>query len=379
MPPPNPFAPSFGTTPPLLVGRDDALDEFRDALAAGPGAPGRATLVTGLRGTGKTVMLNAFEDIAYQAKWLVISETATPEFLDRIVFEHLPRLLKEHDPNQTESDLTGATLSGVGGLQRDVKRLHEPRSGLRDRLFLLADLLQERAGAGVLITLDEVHRKQVDQIRELGATIQHGFREGRAIAFAGAGLPSSLSDLLSDEVSTFLRRADRVHLDAVTPVDVARAIRIPIETQGYEITDDALDIAVAGTRGYPFMIQLVGWHTWAKAGGADQVTAAHARAGVEHAARKVGALVHQPALADLSDVDRSFLAAMAHDDGPSRMRDIADRLEVTAVYASQYRLRLIEAEMIHSPKHGYVDYTLPALRSYLREHAASSKWEDPAT
>ena len=379
MPSPNPFAPSFGTSPPLLVGRDDALEDFRNALTAGPGAPGRATLVTGLRGTGKTVMLNAFEDIAHDTKWVVISETATPEFLDRIIHEHLPLLLSEHDPDQKESSLTGASLSGIGGFQRDVKRRYEARTGLRDQLFRLADLLQAKAGAGVLITLDEVHHRQLDQIRELGATIQHGFRQGRAVAFAGAGLPSSVSDLLSDEVSTFLRRADRVHLDSVTPTDVARAIRIPVENQGYEIADDALDVAVQGTRGYPFMIQLVGWHTWAKAGGADRITNRHALAGVEQAARKVGALVHQPALADLSDVDRSFLAAMAHDDGPSRMRDITERLGVTPVYAGQYRLRLIEAEMIFSPKHGYVDYSLPGLRTYLREHAASTTWRGLTT
>lgn len=307
------------------------------------------------------------------------SKTATPEFLDRIIHEHVPLLLSEHDPDQKESALTGASLSGIGGFQRDVKRRYEARTGLRDQLFRLADLLQAKAGAGVLITLDEVHHRQLDQIRELGATIQHGFRQGRAVAFAGAGLPSSVSDLLSDEVSTFLRRADRVHLDSVTPTDVARAIRIPVENQGYEIADDALDVAVQGTRGYPFMIQLVGWHTWAKAGGADRITNRHALAGVEQAARKVGALVHQPALADLSDVDRSFLAAMAHDDGPSRMRDITERLGVTPVYAGQYRLRLIEAEMIFSPKHGYVDYSLPGLRTYLREHAASTTWRGLTT
>ena len=98
---------------------------------------------------------------------------------------------------------------------------------------------------------------------------------------------------------------------------------------------------------------------------------AAAAAGVQAARRRLGSLIHEPALRDLSEVDRTFLAAMAIDDGPSRMADIAARLNSDANYASQYRLRLIAADMIHSTGHGHVDYTLPYLRDYLREHAAT--------
>src|SRR4051794_38045568 len=97
----NPFTPTFGTSPPLLVGRDTDLEDFRAGLRGGPGSPERATLVTGLRGTGKTVMLNAYEDVAGTEGWLVISETATPNLIDRILHEHLPRLLSDVDPRQT--------------------------------------------------------------------------------------------------------------------------------------------------------------------------------------------------------------------------------------------------------------------------------------
>ena len=81
---PNPFKPSFGVSPPLLVGRDDLLDEFAEALEDGPGSAGRATIYTGPRGSGKTVMLNAAENRAREHGWLVISETASPGFVDRI-------------------------------------------------------------------------------------------------------------------------------------------------------------------------------------------------------------------------------------------------------------------------------------------------------
>lgn len=369
----NPFTPTFGTSPPLLVGRDGDLEDFREGLRGGPGSPERATLVTGLRGTGKTVMLNAYEDVAGTEGWLVISETATPNLLDRITHEHLPRLLADVDPHQTESRLTGVSLPGGFGADREVSERHTPRPGLRSQLAELTDILAQR-GSGVLITVDEVHRKGLADLRELGTTIQHAFRERRNVAFVGAGLPSAVDDLLSDEVSTFLRRADRRHLRTVRPEEVAKAIAVPIRDAGRDITDDALRLVVAGTGGYPFMIQLVGLHAWRAESTATVIDVDQARRGVDQARRKVGQLVHASALADLSDVDRSFLAAMAHDDGPSRMADIASRLGVDATYAGQYRLRLIAAEVIEPRGHGLVDFTLPGLRDHLREHAASSHW-----
>jgi predicted MarR family transcription regulator len=82
-------------------------------------------------------------------------------------------------------------------------------------------------------------------------------------------------------------------------------------------------------------------------------------------------LTHEPALADASDIDKSFLLAMAKDDGPSKMADIQQRLDVDVNYASQYRLRLFAAELIESTRRGYIDFAVPYLREYLREHAAA--------
>jgi predicted MarR family transcription regulator len=103
-----------------------------------------------------------------------------------------------------------------------------------------------------------------------------------------------------------------------------------------------------------------------------RITESAAVAGVQAARRRLGSLVHEPVLRDLSEVDRTFLAKMAVDDGPSRMADIAERMKVDANYVSQYRRRLIAADLIYRTGHGRVDYTLPHLREYLREHAAST-------
>jgi hypothetical protein len=94
--------------------------------------------------------------------------------------------------------------------------------------------------------------------------------------------------------------------------------------------------------------------------------------GILAAMRRLGALVHEPALGALSDIDKSFLVAMAKDDEKSRMADIQERLGVDVNYASQYRLRLIAAELIESAGHGHVDFAMPYLREYLREHVVGS-------
>jgi predicted MarR family transcription regulator len=93
-----------------------------------------------------------------------------------------------------------------------------------------------------------------------------------------------------------------------------------------------------------------------------------AQEGVSDALRRLGRLVYEPAIADASTIDKSFLLAMAKDDGPSRMKDIQQRLGIDANFASQYRLRLIASELIEATGHGYVDFALP----YLREHAAAA-------
>jgi hypothetical protein len=106
-------------------------------------------------------------------------------------------------------------------------------------------------------------------------------------------------------------------------------------------------------------------------GTSEEISVEDANEGVRQARRRLGSLVYEPALADASDVDRTFLLAMAKDDGPSKMSEIQQRLDVDESYISQYRLRLIAAELIESKKRGYVDFALPYMREYLRDEAAA--------
>lgn len=371
----SPFTPSFGTTPPVLAGRDELIAQFDEGIEDGPGAAARATLYTGARGTGKTVLLNAVEEEARSRGWLVISETATPGFIERLASDHLPRALASVDPEAMKRRLTSIqaplNLGGVGWTTDDQ---HRPRPSLRSQIELLTDLLAENE-TGLLITLDEIHHQihhhQKSELREFGTIVQHAFREARELAFVAAALPAAVNDLLNDSVLTFLRRADHHHLERVQEDAVLEALRDPILNAGRSLAPEALETMVAATQGYPFLIQLVGDQVWRKATGEGEIDLTSANAGVEAARRRLGQLVHAPALAEASDIDKSFLLAMSADHGPSQMRDIQARLGVDKNYASQYRLRLLALELVEPAGRGRLDFALPYLRDYLREHAAS--------
>jgi hypothetical protein len=365
--PRNPFRPTAGATPPLLVGRDPVLEEIDDSLDEGPGAPARLAIFTGARGVGKTVMLLEAAAQAQARGWLVLSETALPGLITRLTIR-VSRALRELDGTTSPGPrVTGVTLPVVGG-GITFSEPHPEVSDFRHEVGLLLDAL-ERNGTGLLITVDEVHRPARIDLREVAATFQHLVGEDRNVALMLAGLPSAISDLLNDDVLTFLRRASRFALEDVDLEEVRRALRETVQTQGRRITDDALEEAAAATSGYPFMIQLVGYHVWRKATG-DVIDMAAVRAGVPEARKRLGATVHEASMADLSEVDRTYLLAMAQDEGPSSTADITARLGVSSRYANVYRTRLIDAGVIEPAGRGYVDLAIPYFREYLREHAA---------
>lgn len=259
--------------------------------------------------------------------------------------------------------------AGGVGVEVDRQDLYRPTDTLRSRLTQLISILQPN-GTGLLITVDEVHACEPTEIRELASAIQHLIREEQEIAFAAAGLAVALEGkLLRDSAITFLRRADRHTLGAVDLHDVAYAINETIRQGGRTITSDALTAAAEATAGYPFLIQLVGHTIWKHDPTSPKITLEHVRQAVPTVPRRLGALVHNPALRDISDVDRSFLLAMAQDDGPSPIRAIAQRMGVSKDYANVYRSRLRAAELIVPAGRGYIDFELPYLREYLREHA----------
>lgn len=366
----NPFVPGFGRNPYILVGSGDILEEFEDAFEPGSNSPARTTLITGQRGVGKTVLLNAFEDAAQRRQWMVIRETAGPGIVERLSRDHLPPLLEQLSVREggPESQLKSAGVSVAGvGLNAAWEVPPAARHGLRKQIeALCAQLAQYETG--LAITLDEVHDGNPDELGELGHIVQFLVRDDQPLAFAAAGLKVYMDAFLDQRGTTFLRRAERFDLGNIADLSVvADAIHKTVHDAGKTITAEVADRAAENTQGYPYLIQLVGYEAWKHSGANAAIALADVEATFSKVRRKLGANVHTSSMHGLSSIDKSYLLAMSFDDGPSRTSAVAERMGVSVGYASAYRSRLVGAGLIEDAGRGMVQFSLPYLRDYLRE------------
>ncbi|QTX05977.1 ATP-binding protein [Agromyces archimandritae] len=358
----NPFRPTAGAEPPQLIGRAGVLDEFEYGLRIRSGAPGLLTIFTGARGVGKTVMLGEAEDAARRAGWAVISETATRGFLGRIGAE-MKRLIEELGAGPSIRRITGI---GFGGFSVQTELAPEQQAGWRQLGEELLRLLDER-GTGLVITLDEIHGADRDELAQLAASVQHFIRAGLPIALVFAGLPAAVSDLLDEGVATFLRRADRIDLHAATVDDVAASYLETFGTFEHPLPPTLVREAAEATGGFPFLIQLVGYHLWQVAETTPgPLSAAEVGVAIAAARRRNSRVVIDAALASASQKDLAFLRAMAVDDGPSKTADLGKRLGDPSNAIGNYRARLIDAGLIESAGRGLVDFAVPGLRERMR-------------
>ncbi|MEO5315520.1 ATP-binding protein [Pseudarthrobacter sp. CC12] len=358
----NPFRPSAGATPPEIVGRAGLLDEFQYGLRLGSGAPGLLTIFTGARGIGKTVMLGAAHDAARQEGWAVIAETATEGFMGRIG-EAMRTLTEELGTGPQNRRITAI---GAAGFSITTQLAPERQVAWRRLGEELLQLLNDR-NTGLIITVDEIHAADRNELAQLAASVQHFIQDRLPIGLVFAGLPAAVSDLLNEGVATFLRRADKIDLHAAGIRDVERSFTSIFAAAGFDIPPHLVQEAAASTGGYPFLIQLVGYFLWREAENNNgAVTAAEADRAVQAAHRRNARTVIEAALSTASGKDLDFLRAMAQDDGPSIAGDIGQRLKAKTNLVANYRSRLLAAGLVEPAGHGKIDFAIPGLRQYLR-------------
>ena len=356
----NPFRPSFGSEPPALVGRRPYLDDARLGIVEGPGSPLRALALSGPRGVGKTVLLHALRQSALAQGWLQVGVTAGDSMMQDIIDQTLAASAHLVDrPAKRAVTAVGAAGFSVTTTLRPV-----PDVGTRTRIEqILSDLAEH--GTGLYLTIDEVH-KSARGLADFCKALQHFVSEGRPIAVAFAGLPHHVREMSTAPGMTFIWRAERILLGEVPLADVRDSFAKVISAAGRCAPGEVVDAMASATFGYPYLIQLVGYHTWRQSG-APHIRIDDVAAGVAAARRRVETSVLAYAIGDLSGKERDFLDAMLSDQGrPSKLADISARLGVTTGYASVYRSRLIESGVVRPVSHGYLEFALPYLGDYLR-------------
>lgn len=367
---PNPFHPTFGRPPHTLVGRDEAMGRCRAAMSAGPDHPDYSMLLKGPRGSGKTVLLAAMRDLAEENGLATVRVTAKPEptFADALIEQMASA--SDAERRRVSSAQVSVLGSGAGvSFQAPEHRELSVHTRMLDAMEHLADRAQRNA-RGVLITIDEFHNANIAALRDFAHALQDVAKiDGKPVMLVGAGLPSMEETALADPGMTFFQRIARTQLDPLSPEESAEALRAPIVAAGGMIGDEALTTAAAATSGYPFMVQLVGYHSWehcADPGGA--ITPDDVRAAIGAATSDMEVQVFAPMVRDLSDTDRLVLEAMsAFDISEIRLSDLARATGRTSNYLSVYVERLREAGVIDRPARGRVRFTHRTMRDWLRQ------------
>lgn len=366
----NPFKPTAGMIPPVLIGRKTALDDFVDGIDEGPGSPSRLMRITGPRGSGKTVLLTELGEIARQRGWLVIDTTSDENIQDSIVRQ----LVKQPSFPVTSVKASVPFLSAEATFNQPLAK-----DDFRETLERSVQDLTDK-NKGLLITLDEAQNVNREQMRRIASCVQLLIRKRQNIAFAFAGITTGVLDLLNDDSLTFLRRAKSEELRSIPLDEVSGALRATIERSGLEIEDAALDYATKATAGYAYLTQLVGYHVW-RAGrqhaeSSPRITLQDAEQGVRQARQDFDNAVLETALAGLSKPAIDYLLAMTAAKGASPTREIAERMGKPAADANTYRRILISRQIIEATAPGYVAFSIPFMRDYLvnNRHAILARY-----
>ena len=380
----NPFAPGAGTRPPELAGRDDVREASRVSLARiRIGRPSKSMLMVGLRGVGKTVLLDRIrEDAEASGVFALIVEAPEARSLPSILAPQLRQVLLRLSRRAAARDLAQRGLRALAGFATALKVKYQdieigldfdPEPGLADNGDLetdLQDLLQavgEAARADsscVALLIDELQYVEEDQLAALIAALHRTAQRQLPVTMIGAGLPQ-----VRGEMGRAKSYAERLfefpEVGALSSDDARRAIAKPVVAEGVEIEPRALDLIVASTQGYPYFLQEWGKHTWDVAE-SSPITAAD----VEDASQLALAALDQSffllRFERLTPAEKRYLRAMSElGPGPHRSGGIARILGRPVNSLAPTRSNLIKKGMVWSPSHGDTAFTVPMFDQFM--------------
>lgn len=381
----NPFAPGAGSRPPELAGRDKVLEGARISCGrAVLGRSSRSIMLLGLRGTGKTVLLNEIGKIADE-EGLLVSKVESPETvsLARLLYPEMRRVMRSLSGVEAAKNLAGQGLRGlrnfaaifkieVAGVEVGVEP--EPEPGLADSgdlehdlpaLFAVIGKAAQAAGKGWILLIDEVQYLSEKDLSALIVAIHHMSQERLPVLLVGAGLPQVAR--LAGEAKSY---AERLFLypaiGALEKLDAASAVEKPLLEEEASITEDALKAIVERTAGYPFFLQEWASVTWDSTDG-PEINLEDVNQSYTETVALLDAGFFKVRLDRLTKAEIQFVKAMSElGDGPYAMADIANAMGRSQRSLGPARSNIIAKGMIYSTDHGYLDFTVPLFAEYMR-------------
>lgn len=391
----NPFAPGAGAPPPELAGRDELRESVRIALERiRGGKPAKSSLLLGLRGVGKTVLLDRMRMDAEKAGFETLRiEAPEDRSLPAILAPQLRLSLLRLSRHERARDLAQRALRGLAGFVRSLKMKYEdievgldfePEPGLADNGDLEHDLqaLLEAVGeaaheadTALAMFVDELQYVEEEQLAALITALHRASQQRLPIVLVGAGLPQ-----LRGRMGRAKSYAERLFdFPEVGPLDesaAALAIAKPIRAEDADITPDALARIVAETEGYAYFLQEWGKHAW-DAADDSPITLADVETGSVTARAALDAGFFGVRFDRLTPAEKRYLRAMAQlGPGPHRSGDIAEELDRKVTSMAPTRAQLIAKGMIWSPSHGDTAFTVPLFDAYMRRIMPGDDWRD---
>lgn len=378
----NPFAPGAGSKPPELAGRDTILQDAQTAIQrALLGRSSRSQMLLGLRGVGKTVLLNKIEEMA-EAAGHVTSLIEAPE--DRALSELLvPRINQTLRKLSTVENAKAAAHRALRALRSfastftlsygDTSISVDPEAGTADSGDMEADLSElfvrvgeaaKAAGKAWTLLIDEVQYLHPQDLAALIVALHKVNQRALPILFFGAGLPQVAA--LSGNAKSYAERLFHYPaVGALDEIDAEIAIRQPIENEGEHIDNDAIGEILTKTKGYPYFLQEWGYQCWNIAEG-PRITLEDASKAAVEATRRLDEGFFKVRFDRLTPKEREYVIAMAKlGSEPYRSSDIADALHETHQSLGPRRAQIIKKGMIYSPSHGDLAFTVPMFNEYL--------------
>lgn len=389
----NPFAPGAGTPPPELAGRDELRESVRVAIErVRRGFPTKSMLMVGLRGVGKTVLLDRMrEDAEKSAVQTIRIEAPEGRSLPALLAPELRIALLRLSRNEKAKDLAQRGLRALAGFAKALKVKYadieigfdfDPEAGLADNGDLEHDLqaLLEEVGRAakaadtvVIIFIDELQYVEEDQLAAL-ITAMHRCAQARLpVMLVGAGLPQLRGRM--GNAKSYAERLFNFPMVGPLPEAAARfAITKPLQDQGVTITEDALGTLVAATHCYPYFLQEWGKESWDCADDSPID-----RSDVESATQLTIAALDESFFLvrfdRLTPAEKKYLRAMAElGPGPHRSGAIADALGRPVTALAPIRNGLIAKGMIWSPSHGDTAFTVPLFDEFMRRIMPGNDW-----
>lgn len=380
----NPYAPGAGTQPPELAGRSELRETARIALERiRRGRPSKSIIMVGLRGVGKTVLLNRIQQDAANRD-IYTAEIEAPEHrsLPATLAPNLRRILLQLSRRESSRQLAQRALRGVAGFVSTLKvKYHDievgldfpPEPGLADNGDLETDLQDLLAVIGdaakaaescVALFVDEIQYVREEELAALIIALHRTAQRQLPVTLIGAGLPQ-VRGRTGKAKSYAERLFDFPEIAALSSADARRAIVKPAQEEGVEIADDALDAIVSQTKGYPYFLQEWGKHVWDTAESSPINVCAVNIAG-EKAIESLDRSFFRVRFDRLTPSERRYLRAMAElGPGPHRSGAIARKLGRAVSSLGPIRNNLISKGMVWSPGHGDTDFTVPMFDEFI--------------